>query len=127
MEALITHNVFNGPSHADKQNCNGVGPAPRDTYTQCRASRSELVRLKVLVCEHDCCNRSMHGTVLGSLDGYIIVFLLSLKRVCCFLVLPLLSFPERSQTPSSLFPVISAILHILRCHVRAHAQNIRES
>ena len=41
----------------------------RDTYTQCRASRSELVRLKVLVCEHDCCNRSMHGTVLGSLDG----------------------------------------------------------
>ena len=31
----------------------------RDTYTQCRASRSELVRLKVLVCEHDCCNRSM--------------------------------------------------------------------
>ena len=53
----------------------------RDTYTQCRASRSELVRLKVLVCEHDCCNRSMHDTVLGSLDGYIIVFLLSLKRV----------------------------------------------
>ena len=46
----------------------------RDTYTQCRASRSELVRLKVLVCAHDCCNRSMHGTVLGSLDGYIIVF-----------------------------------------------------
>ena len=43
----------------------------RDTYTQCRASRSELVRLKVLVCAHDCC---MHGTVLGSLDGYIIVF-----------------------------------------------------
>ena len=43
----------------------------RDTYTQCRASRSEL---KVLVCEHDCCNRSMHETVLGSLDGYIIVF-----------------------------------------------------
>ena len=82
----------------------------RDTYTQCRASRSELVRLKVLVCEHDCCNRSMHDTVLGSLDGYIIVFLL---RV--------------GQTPSSLFPVISAILHILRCHVRAHAQNIRES
>ena len=41
----------------------------RDTYTQCRASRSELVRLKVLVCEHDCCNRSMHGTVLGNLDG----------------------------------------------------------
>ena len=53
----------------------------RDTYTQCRASRSELLRLKVLVCEHDCCNRSMHDTVLGSLDGYIIVFLLSLKRV----------------------------------------------
>ena len=26
VEALITHNVFNGPSHADKQNCNGVGP-----------------------------------------------------------------------------------------------------
>ena len=37
-------------------------------------ARSELVRLKVLVCAHDCCNRSMHGTVLGSLDGYIIVF-----------------------------------------------------
>ena len=35
----------------------------------------------MLVCEHDCCNRSMHGTVLGSLDGYIIVLLLSLKRV----------------------------------------------
>ena len=92
----------------------------KDTYTQCRASRSELVRLKVLVCEHDCCNRSMHGTVLGSLDGYIIV---SLKRVLWSMresvkVLPLLSFPERSQTPSSLFPVISAIL---RCHVRAHA------
>ena len=74
----------------------------------------------------------MHGTVLGSLDGYIIVFLLSLKRVLWSMresvkVLPLLSFPERSQTPSSLFPVISAILHILRCHVCAHAQNIRES
>ena len=41
----------------------------RDTYAQCRASRSELVRLKVLVCAHDFCNRSMHGTVLGSLDG----------------------------------------------------------
>ena len=26
-------------------------------------------------------NRSMHGTVLRSLDGYIIVFMLSLKRV----------------------------------------------
>ena len=50
----------------------------RDTYTQCRASRSEL---KVLVCAHDCCNRSMHGTVLRSLDGYIIVFMLSLKHV----------------------------------------------
>ena len=50
----------------------------RDTYTQCRASCSEL---KVLVCAHDCCNRSMHGTVLRSLDGYIIVFMLSLKRV----------------------------------------------
>ena len=70
----------------------------------------------MLVCEHDCCNRSMHDTVLGSLDGYIIVFLLSLKRVL---------WSERvGQTPSSLFPVISAIL---RCHVRAHAQNIRES
>ena len=68
----------------------------------------------------------MHGTVLGSLDGYIIVFLLSLKRVLWSMresvkVLPLLSFPERSQTPSSLFPAI------LRCHVRAHAQNRRES
>ena len=55
--------------------------------------------------------------------------LLSLKRVLWCMresvkVFPLLSFPERSQTPSSLFPVI---LHILRCHVRAHAQNIRES
>ena len=87
----------------------------RDTYTQCRASRSELVRLKVLVCEHDCCNRSMHDTVLGSLDGYIIVFLLSLKRV-------LWSMRELAKR---LAP--AAILHILRCHVRAHAQNIRES
>ena len=93
----------------------------RDTYTQCRASRSELVRLKVLVCEHDCCNRSMHDTVLGSLDGYIIVFLLSLKRV-------LWSMRELAKRLALSFPSSpAAILHILRCHVRAHAQNIRES
>ena len=43
--------------------------------------RSKLVRLKVLLCAHVCGNRSMHGIVLGGLDGYIIDFMLSLKRV----------------------------------------------
>ena len=37
----------------------------RYMYMQCRASRSELETLKVLLCAHDCCNRSMHGIVLG--------------------------------------------------------------
>ena len=84
---------------------------------QCRASRSEL---KVLVCEHDCCNRSMHDTVLGSLDGYIIVFLLSLKRV-------LWSMRELAKRLALSFPSSpAAILHILRCHVRGRAEYKRE-
>ena len=48
------------------------------SYTQSRVSRSKLVRLKVLLCAHDCCNRSMHGIVLGGLDGNIINFMLVL-------------------------------------------------
>ena len=31
---------------------------------QCRVSRSKLVKLKVLLCTHDCCNKSIHGIVL---------------------------------------------------------------
>ena len=32
----------------------------------------------MLICAHDCCNRSMHGR---GLDGYITAFMLSLKCV----------------------------------------------
>ena len=42
---------------------------------------SKLATLKLLLYAHDCCNRNIHGGVLGGLDGYIIDFMLSLKRV----------------------------------------------
>lgn len=47
--------------------CNINGNYVLGIYTQCRASCSESIRLKVLLCAHDCCNRSMHGIVFGRL------------------------------------------------------------
>ena len=61
----------------------------------------------------------MHDTVLGSLDGYIIVFLLSLKRV-------LWSMRELAKRLALSFPS-SPPFSISYVVVRAHAQNIRES
>ena len=69
---LICYDNFLGRDHNKLVfSINPCGGIYSNMYTPCRASLSdsELVRLKVLLSGHDCCNKSI---VLGGLGGYII-------------------------------------------------------